>query len=305
MSVYRQNPITGAWGILAPGRSGRPNAFASGEGLSSEQCPFCSGNEAMTPPELLRFGSADQWSLRVFPNKYPAASEDSSFEGARSRGGAGHHEVIVESPDHNAAIDTLQPDAMATAVRVYRDRYAALAPSFSSTAVFKNDGRRAGASIVHLHSQILSVPFVPRRIADESSGFERASRCPLCTADIGQAIDQGRYFRWLSPHAAALPYQQWIVPRLHEPDFARISDDAVQELADLLQRSVRSMRRILSRSSIPFAFNWMFVNFASRPCHWYLEVEPRMTVFAGFEVGTGSSIQIVDPAEAAQELRDR
>jgi UDPglucose--hexose-1-phosphate uridylyltransferase len=302
MSRFRQNPITGDWIVLAPERSERPNAFLDdAREPGPGQCPFCPGNEGMTPPEILRVGR-DPWRLRLVPNKYPAVSTGSAFEanGALAAG-SGHHEVLVESHEHGITIDRVRTEDVAAAVAICRDRYAKLTEADRGhVAIFKNHGRAAGASISHIHSQILSLPFVPQRIREETAGFARAPECPLCSPSAGDLIASGRHFRWIAPAFAASPYQQWIVPLEHAPNLGRLSDAAASELAELLQRSVRAMNGL----SPELAFNWMFLNFHQPRCHWYVEIAPRLTTLAGFELGTASGIQIVDPARAARELRE-
>lgn len=87
MSEIRRDPISGRLVIFATERSKRPAAFArESSGARScasvpaylEGCPFCAGNERMTPPELLALGRSTAepdtagWRVRVVPNRYPA-----------------------------------------------------------------------------------------------------------------------------------------------------------------------------------------------------------------------------------------
>jgi hypothetical protein len=45
------------------------------------------------------------------------------------------------------------------------------------------------------------------------------------------------------------------------------------------------------------SYNWLFMNFARRSAaHCYIELFPRVTMIGGFELGTGTFVQIVDPA---------
>src|SRR5436190_22707708 len=101
-TMIEQNPITGDSRILAPERDQRPNAYRDG----IDRCPFCPGHESDTPPEIWRDG--DPWRVRVFPNKYPATER---------------HEVIVETPNHQASFGQLPPDHAAAAVNTYISRY--------------------------------------------------------------------------------------------------------------------------------------------------------------------------------------
>lgn len=265
--MFRAHPITGDPIVFAPERSSRPGAFG---GDDTSRCPFCAGHESDTPPAIATLG--DPWRVRVFPNKYPAV------DGA---------EVIVESPDHDATFDRLKHAA--EVVRVYVDRYRAHAGA-AHIALFKNHGPAAAASIPHIHSQVMPLPFVPPRIEREGGAFERATRCPLCAPVEGEMIRETPAFRWLAPAGSAMPYQQWIVPKRHIAEMTAFDDGEVAELATLLQSASASML------SLADSYNWMFMNFARHSAaHSYVELFPRMTTLGGFELGTGTFVQIVDP----------
>ncbi|HJQ37913.1 MAG TPA: hypothetical protein VKB93_12315 [Thermoanaerobaculia bacterium] len=263
MTSIRRNPLTRDPILFAPERAARPRAFAGSR--EDSRCPFCPGNERDTPPEILRIG--DPWRVRVVPNKYPPVP------------GA---EVIIESADHEARFGEHAEDV----VRVYAERQRAHADA-AYVAIFKNEGAGAGSSIPHLHSQLVPLPFVPPRIEREGAAF--ATRCPLCEVE-GHVIRETGSFTWLAPHASSMAYQQWIVPKAH---VAQIGDTDVRELAELLRAASAAMH------TIGDSYNWMFV---STP-HFYVDLFPRLTTIAGLELGTGTFIEIVDPAAVAERLR--
>ena len=277
MSV-RRNVITGEPVLFAPERAARPRAFTSDAALE-ERCPFCPGHEDDTPPEIARVADGANWLARVFPNKYP------SVEGA---------EVIVESPDHAARFESL--GHAADVVQLYVDRYRAHADA-AYTAVFRNEGAAAGSSIEHLHSQVVPVPFVPARIARELEAFRGA--CPLCAAlDSHRVIRESDAFAWIAPFGSSFAYQQWVVPRRHVAEMSAFTDDELIELASLLRDVARATSRVAP------AYNWAFMNFPrDANGHAYLDVIPRLTTIAGFELGTGTFVEIVDPALAVERLR--
>jgi UDPglucose--hexose-1-phosphate uridylyltransferase len=265
--VTERTPVTDDPVILAPAREQRPNVF---EGAP---CPFCPGAEDQTPPEIARDG--EPWRIRVFPNRYPPTEQA---------------EVIVESASHTASFDELPADHAARTVEMYFERYRAIGANY--VAIFKNNGRLAGASIPHLHSQIVGTPFVPLRPAREGEAFARAARCPLCDGGEHPLIAETEHYRWIAPRGSRLAYQQWIVPNRHEHDLSEPGD-----LASLLQSSVRAMRTISD------SFNWAFVTFPhQRRGHWYVELFPRVAMIAGYELGTGTFINTIDPIDAAKTL---
>lgn len=263
MSELRRNLITGEPVIFAPDRASR---FPAGG------CPFCPGHEHETPPELARIG--DPWRVRVFDNKYPFAPR---------------HEVIVESPRHDATFGQLENAA--EIVALYVERYRAM--DAAHVVLFKNHGAMAGASLEHLHSQLAGVSFIPPRAQRELAAF--ASRCPLCEP-LQHVIDESEHFRRIAPHGSSFAYEQWIVPRRHAPNFSMLSGDETNDLAMRLRDAARSMERIAP------SYNWLFMNF-QQAGHWYVQAMPRMTTIAGFELAAGTFIDIIDPAAAAEKLR--
>jgi UDPglucose--hexose-1-phosphate uridylyltransferase len=258
VSEIRRHLVTGDPILYAPERAARPK-WGVGE------CPFCPGNEHETPPEIAHTG--EPWRVRVFPNKFPFAE---------------HHEVIVEARDHDAAFESIvhAPEV----VSMYIDRYRALRP-FGSVALFKNHGAMAGASLPHLHSQMVALPFVPPRISREAGAFARTSECPLCKisrlrdeAPAGlPAPHENESFVMFDPHARMFSGERWIVPKAHISEMSDI--DAVDDLAAMLQ---------LAAKSTEGAYNWLFFNFGDAPrAHCYIAIAPRISPVAGFELETG------------------
>ena len=259
--MIERNPITGDEVIVAPERARRPNIYRD----PNEACPFCPGNESMTPPEIARAG--DPWRVRVFPNKYPATE---------------HHEVIVESREHDGFANE--------AAQIYVDRYRALIRDAAHVSIFKNHGPLAGASIPHPHSQIVATSFVPPRIRREAEAFRE--RCALCSLDEPMIADSPNY-RCIAPRGAMFAYEQWIVPKTHANEMSE-----PQELAELLQASSRAMLTLAD------SFNWIFMNFAREPrAHWYVQLFPRTAMHAGFEIGNGSAINAVDANGVTSVIR--
>ena len=270
--MIRRNRITGEPVILAPERAQRPDIVRG----AAEECPFCPGNEAMTPPEIWR--DADPWNVRLFPNKYPATER---------------HEVIVESSRHDDTFDLIPPKQAAVVADMYMRRYRVLSNDAAYVSVFKNQGLMAGATIPHLHSQILATPFIPPRVQRESDAFARASACPLCAGSDEPLIEESAHYQWIAPQASTMAYEQWIVPKRH----AREMSEA-DELGELLQAATRATRHVAS------AYNWVFMNFPRQPAaHWYVQILPRLAVQAGFELGSGTGINVVVPEDAARHLK--
>lgn len=267
--TFRLHPLTGEPILFAPERASRPGAFGD---ESTDRCPFCPGHELDTPATIVAIG--DPWRVRVFENKYPPVP------------GA---EVIVESPEHDATFDRIAYAEEAVRVYVERVRVHEDAPY---VALFKNQGPRSSASIPHIHSQVMPLPFMPPRVLREGQALARAVTCPLC-APAGDVIGETPNFLWIAPEGSAMPYQQWLVPKRHVAGITAFNENELTEMATLLQKSSKAML------TLGDSYNWHFMNVA----HSYIELFPRLTTFGGFELGSGTFVQIVDPAVAAERLR--
>jgi UDPglucose--hexose-1-phosphate uridylyltransferase len=226
------------------------------------------------------------------------------------------HEVIVESPRHIYDWSDLSTKELATVLTVFRDRIdqAYTKHRMTTALVFKNVGRAAGASLEHVHSQLIALPFVPEvlecelRIAAEFR--HRTGACLMCRLladEIRQharLVIENAHFAAICAYAGRQPYETWIVPKSHASDFTKINTPESQALAEILGDLVRRLPTVL----IPCAYN-LVLHTAPRDderaaaFHWHWELIPRSTSLAGFEWGTGMHINSVSPERAANRLR--
>jgi UDPglucose--hexose-1-phosphate uridylyltransferase len=313
---------TGRAVFVAPGRDERPTdaelAAAAAENDASRWCPFCAGNESLTPPAVLR-APADAtaaWQARIIPNRYPfvAAANDAIGHGT-ARPAHGVHEVVIESPRHDTLVTAVEPTAWRAAWALVQRRLAELAgrDDLAWGTVFKNSGPRAGASLEHVHSQLVAVDFVPPAVAVEFAAA--ASQAEPFAALLAEAAAERRIVAEagglvaLVPAAPRQPGEIWIVPAEREPHFHAAPPARAQALADLTRDLVGRLARILPGAD----FNWWLheaawrgaaATLASDRWHWHLEILPRVNQLAGFELGTGCHITPLPAAEAAARLRD-
>lgn len=232
-----------------------------------------------------------------------------------SRPAVGAHEVIVDSPDHAATFADMSVAHLAAVLRVYRDRMAALArrPGVEYVALFRNEGRGAGASQPHPHGQIIALPLVPgavaRRWAVAAAYRRRHGGCLYCHLTEWER-ETGR--RWLGQNddAAAFcafapryPFETWIVPRRHRPSFGETPDEELRGVAAMLRAVLRALRREVGAPPYNVLFH------TGRPLgggdfHWHVQIAPRLATWAGFELGTGIAVTAQSPEEAATRLRE-
>ena len=312
---------TGRTVFIAPKRDDRPgDAQLGGSGGAAPEawCPFCAGNESRTPPAV-RQAPADPrraWQSRIIPNRYPFVEPQPHALGGTERPAHGIHEVLIESPRHHTSILEIEPAAWDEAWGLVQGRLADLAarPDLAWGMVFKNSGPRAGASLEHVHSQIVGIDFLPPALlAKFAAAAHRADPCADLLADAaatGRIVLEADGLVALVPAAARQPFETWVMPVSREPHFHAASADRATAVARFTRLLVGRLTTLLPGVD----FNWWLHEaawsgpFADDPSaerwHWQLEILPRATELAGFELGTGCHITAVPPAEAAARLRD-
>ncbi len=333
MPELRKDPITQEWVIIATERARRPSDFTH---LSiaepdkpeySPTCPFCSGKEDMTPQEVLAYrhgreANRSDWWVRVVPNKFPALAIEGELD-KRGVGmydvmnGVGAHEVIIETPKHNLDPSTLSRDQLSEVFWAYRERYLDLRKDtrFKYILIFRNHGKVAGASLEHPHSQLIATPMIPIDVVNEIQGAERYFQyherciwCDMAKQEMEQRIrvvGQTAHFVAFEPFASKYPFETWVMPKMHQASFASMSRERIEEFAELAQDVLRRVSKCLNSPPYNLAIH-------TAPCgreesdliHWHMVVMPRLTIAAGFEMGTGIYINVTTPEDAAGYLRD-
>jgi UDPglucose--hexose-1-phosphate uridylyltransferase len=326
-TFLRFDATTADWVVFSPGRSARPVEYRSARvPVASEPgCVFCPGNEAQTSPTLDTEHDPEQperWWVRAFPNKYPALRPDASNVRDRSvpllrqRGGRGAHEVVVCSPDHSRPIARL-PEAQVTALlRLLQRRHRTLAanPELEVVQIFQNHGERAGSSLPHPHLQIIATPVVPRQIRLKyqiAAEYYQAQGVSLyqdlCQAELEaktRIILETREFIALAPFASRVPYQTWIVPRDPKPSFDLADPASLPGLASTLRDLLQRLQVALGDPAYNLTFFGAPRRHSDEPDFvWHIEVLPRLSIDAGFELATGMAINSVLPEHAAETLR--
>ncbi len=330
MPELRKDPIVNRWVIISTERGQRPQDYPSPPPKAhSGSCPFCPGNENMTPPELLAYrpnpspANAPGWSLRVIPNKFPALKIEGQMgrvgEGMYDRmNGIGAHEVLIESPDHETELDALPPERIEACFWAFKQRFVDLKRDtrFRYILIFKNHGEAAGASLEHTHMQLIALPIVPELVSDEVACARRhheyKERCIYCDliaqeqGDRRRVVAENAGFICVCPFAPRFPYEMWLLPKAHLPRFEESDGDTFFHLARLLKDCLSSMRRALGAPPYNLVLHTSPINGTadSDTYHWHIEVMPKLTKQAGFEQGTGFYINPTLPEDAAAALRD-
>ena len=328
MSELRKDPLIDRWVIIATERSKRPHADRTTTNSDRhEPCPFCAGREWETPPEVLAYrdpsapANTPGWKVRVVPNKYPALAgvedisqpTDSSYV---ALSGVGAHEVIIESPRHCLSMGDLGEGQVEDVLRAYRERLICLQKDqrWKSILIYKNEGSAAGATLEHVHSQLLALPIVPREIEQEwralVSHHDATNSCLYCEmldterADGRRILFETAAFIGFCPFASRFPFEICLVPKKHSPAFETMASEELRELAFMMRQSLQRLARIVDAP-----FNYVIhsapLRELRRECyHWHLEILPRISKIAGFELASGYYINTVAPEMAARQLRE-
>lgn len=287
MAKYVPDIKTQRWVIITPSRKSRPNdseVSTQVPALRSEatKCPFCTGNEAMTPPEVFRVGEGEKdttgWQVRVVPNLYPITDL---------------HEVIIHSPDHEHDIESLPHEQIVRIVNTYRERYRANKEN-GQVLIFCNHGLHAGASLTHPHSQLV---VVPRQI-----NLDAISREP-----IANIVEENTYYITYCPDFSQWPYEVWIAPKEEGRNFGELTDTELPDLAMVIQKALQRIVNVYKKdtmsiggaNTIPLGYNYYIDHSSS----WFIRIIPRFVHRAGFELGTGLNVNITDPIDAAENLK--
>jgi UDPglucose--hexose-1-phosphate uridylyltransferase len=306
----RRDELTGRWVLLAPGRAARPHTFPPPAHRSTEtpaDCPFCPGHENMTPPEVYRTGEGGPdtpgWRVRVVPNLYPIVGGTDAGPGA-----TGAHEVVVLSPSHYDSFAHLDEGQAAEVLTVLRDRARHhLAAGHTFVQVVINHGRASGASIEHPHAQLVAIDVLPPAVARAVERFEAVGQ-DLVIADLDRAGNALRVFdgpvaAWC-PWAASTPYEFRLAMRSPGARFDEAADGDIEAVAKVARATLASLADALGDVPYNLVVHTGPPRAGPGSFHWYVEVQPRTTVLAGFEQGTGILVNSVPPDGAAQHLRE-
>ncbi len=321
INQLRLDPLSGRWVVVSTLRAQRPAAFvlsaSKGQVDTSRPCPFCPGHEEASPPALETYGPTGAWLVRVVPNLYPAFEGDEPFV-VENRGpvftqatAGGIHEVLILSPEHDASWSMLTDEQAGLVMAALRDRIEehSAQPNLRYSQAIVNSGREAGASLEHPHGQLMGMSFVPRELAEEQARFARfAGSCLLCTtldaeeAEGFRVIFSDDRVVVVCPFWSATPYEMLVIPRGHSPHLYRSPTEDLVSVGRALKYCLGQLRDVVG----DVAYNLVFHSAPYRvnePFHWHVHVWPKATTRAGFEMGTGVAINIVNPEQAAEQLR--
>jgi len=338
LNQLRRDYLLNRWVVIATERKRRPTDFVQKtvEKARHRSCPFCPGNERMTPPatlvylpknsEIVKERDRDEvrhkgWIVRCVPNLYPAftplkgGEKPWVFKEPLLAEAVGHHEVIIESPNHYEHPGVARVSQLVHVINACLDRLKTFneEPYVKYVSIFRNHKLEAGASLSHAHTQMIATPLIPRILEEELKASEehwaRRDECVFCS--IIEKEREGPRFIWenddflaFAPWASVHPFEFWLFPKRHQSTLLDVDGAEVEGLAEALRLTLGGLNALLNDPPYNYGFHMAPVGNKHERYHWHLEVYPKLATWAGFEKSTGMFINVVPPEDAAANLRE-
>lgn len=295
MPELRKDFLLGRWVIIAKERGKRPNDFW--HALEKEEkhegiCFFCPGNENTTPPEISRVEENGKWVIRNFPNKFPATK---------------WHEIVVETPIHEKDFADLSVEKISRVFEVYCQRQEEIKKDseVKYVLVFKNEGKGAGASLQHSHTQLIGLEIIPPLVQKEVDAsqkyFQENKSCPFCDVwknemETERKVLEDEYTAAFTPYASRFPFEIWLMPKRHVKNLPELSSGEIYSLAETLKKILTRLKESLNNP--PYNY-YLHMAPGGDDLHFHLELFPRVSQWAGLEFGSEIVINTMPPEVAA------
>ncbi len=330
MSEIRLDRIHNQYVLIAPERLHRPDLIEPKKNKKSSEyrCPFCEGNESLTPPEVyaMRENMPDTlgWKTRVVPNLYKAVQieledksrRESMFE---SIPGVGAHEVLIDSPCHSCNIDELDHKSIENWLRTMIVRIEDLKKDsrLIHLNIFKNFGPKAGATQEHPHTQILALPIMPQNesvfLERNMKYYNRHGRGIMEDILQNEISDKKRIvakvgpFVAFCPFASAYPFEVMVVPKENFTSLEKCSREDISDLSVIIKDVFKKLKDQLGKFDYNLNFrmaplninfeNESYMPYMEKNYRFILRITPRIYRLGGFELSTGMGINPVPPEE--------
>ncbi|MGC8775936.1 MAG: galactose-1-phosphate uridylyltransferase [Minisyncoccia bacterium] len=336
MSDLRQDPVSGDWIIMAPERAKRLNQLIKNRKRKLDdikKCPFedlkKTGN---WPPILvwdgkkilsdLNSNSDKSWQIVLIPNKYPALKHNdnlcaTNFKNGpfNLKSGTGVHNLIVFKNHFKGLADLNFSDFFA-AFLMLQKHYLDLSKDkcLIYTSTFCNYGAQAGASLSHLHFQVLTLPIIPPDINSSLNGskkyFQKNKKCIHCDmikfdlTENKRIIFKNNNALAITPFISRTPFEIRIFPLKHIANFEKTPLNDLKSVIEALHFSLKQIKSKLGDPDLNF-----FIHTAPLKdgkynyYHWHIEILPKISTLGGFEISTGIEINVFDPYAAAKILK--
>ena len=324
LNEFRQDLVSGEWVLFATGRA---KSLKNGEGKdfyqTKQECPF----EDFSNQEVVgNYPTKENFYTTIIKNKYPAVRQglcvtEQEYGPFKIFEPIGDQEVVVFR-DHDRTIYEFSVADLANTIKTYKKRFIELVENNECAKyvlIFHNHGKAAGASIYHPHSQIITLPILPPDVFRSINGsFEYYQKHKKQVyADLleweqkerTRIIYENKEFIAFCPYVSKYPYEVRIFSKESHAHFHQMLDSSDELFADVFWTVLQKLKAVLDTPQ----FN-MFIHTAPLTnefgvnihefYHWHMEIIPHLKIDAGFEIGTGVAINVVDPDESAELLRN-
>jgi len=268
--------------------------------LKKGKCPFCWKN--IEKDLLVKTYKLKSDKIVVIENKYPVVSLDNPKA-------YGKHEIIIETLDHKKDLSEVSQKHLASLFSVWQDRTEKISKikGIEYILIFKNEGGKAGASIVHSHMQIFSSNIIPPDVWEESylahKIMEEKGYCPYCQIikkeeKSKRLIYKDKFVVCFAPYASAFHYEAWIFPRRHIDNVCLLKQKEIFSMAKALKIVLKKL------FNLGLSYNFYLHQLIKDPDqHFYIKVQPREAVWGGIELGSGIVVNSMPPEKAAEYYR--
>lgn len=327
MSELRQDLVSGDWIILATERVKRLHQLLPKHkkrvSAPKSTCPFENLEKSGNWPAVALVPNTGRWRIAIIPNKYPALRQHGNICSVfchkgpyLEASGVGRHELVITA-DHDKTLAHLTNEQGTELFKVLQNRYRELAkdPCLLYTLTFFNWGESAGGSVYHPHYQMLTLPIVPPDVQHSLTGsqsyFRKHRRCVQCTMlafeqkSKTRIIAENRDTIAVAPFVSRQPFEIRVFPKRHAPYFEKTSAREIRSVAELMQEVLKKIEKNLRDPDLNFFIHTAPLKNQNqyRHYHWHIEIIPKISLRAGFELGTGVDINVVDPDAAAKLLK--
>lgn len=332
MTEFRRDPLVHRWVVTGFDQT---DQFEKPTVIEEKECPFCEGHEQLTPAEtyaIRKSGSAANgpgWEIRVVPNRGTDLRTGELHK--RAQGGiydlqnaTGIHETLIETPEHVSRFSQLTAAQIVQILKTFQQRNAEHKKNhlLKGILIFRNQGKGGAGTYEHTHSQIISLPFIPRTISDELLGakhyYELKNRCIFCDMiseekklNLRIVLENDHYFAWC-PFASRFPFELWILSKTHQSEFVHADSNTFADLSLLLKTILTRIENVLGTIPISFVLHTAPLrcnitddcSYIPSAYHWHIEILPHPKPVGAFEWGGDFFLSPLAPEDCAKILSD-
>ncbi len=308
-SEIRKAYLLDKYVIITPGRAKRPRDLKEQTVIERASpcvlCPEKIKDYAKEHKDYIKdeINKNNKWQVVSVANIFPAVTLD-------NKKAYGSQEVIIETRDHAKELANLSNQEIEWVLRMYARRTEVLskAKEIDYVLCFKNQGSKAGASIVHAHSQIFATKILPPEVNQELLSAQsyqiKHGSCAYCDiikkeTKSERLIYEDKYVAAITPYASEYHYEAWIFTKRHLDNITLLNNKEFRALADVYKLILNKL------ADLNLSFNcFLHQVISNRDQHFYIKIQPRDSVWAGIELGSSMIINSVPPEAAAEYYRE-